>query len=137
MICVEYEDLLRAYKNTQTAINDVLMEKERLFTKTQPNAIRYDKDSVQSSVDSTMMESYVIALDEKDIEKRLKHLKSILKDREELLAIKEKELRQSRDKWDEIYCQFKFDGISPEKIARGMGYSKSQIYRILNTVTSF
>ena len=47
MVYLEYERFKVKYLEIQNNYNDILTEKENLFTKTQPNAIRYDKENVQ------------------------------------------------------------------------------------------
>ena len=49
MLYLEYEKAKASFKNAQMMFEDALLEKERLFTITQPRAITYDKDTVQSS----------------------------------------------------------------------------------------
>ena len=134
MIYLDYEECKIKYAQLQIQFNQVLTEKERLFTRTLPNAIRYDKDHVQSSPDSNVLEDYVVALEESKIDESLGRLRQLLEDRERLLELKEKELRKSRDKDDKIY-RFRFlDGYGINKIARTLNYSKSQVYRILSQI---
>ena len=134
MIYLDYEMYRIIYLDLQEKFNNVLMEKERLFTKTQPNAIRYDKEKVQVPVGFNVMEEYVISLDEKKIDEQLNGLRQVLDDREKLLIMKEKELRKSQDKNDRIYVYRYLDGYGINRIARSLSYSKSQVYRILGDI---
>ena len=79
----------------QKRFDAVLTEKERLFTKTQPNAITYDKDHVQMSHDGNVLEDYVIALETGEIDKKIDNLRGLLDDRGKLLRLKEEELRKT------------------------------------------
>lgn len=136
MIYLEYERYKAKYLEAQRWLNDVLTEQERLFTKTLPNAIRYDKVNVQVSVGTNNIEEYIIAMQEKGIDKRLEECKKILDDRSKLLKMKEEELRKSPDTIDKLYY-FKFvDGLSPNQIAKTLNYSKAQVYRMLNQIKS-
>ena len=134
MIYLEYEEYRIRYNELQVQFNAVLTEKESLFTKTQPNAIRYDKEKVQSSFDGNVLEEYVITMDEKGLDNKLNWLRQCLEDREKLLDMKEKELRKSQDKQDKIYVYRFLDGYGINRISRSLNYSKSQIYRILSQI---
>ena len=62
---LEYERIKNKYAAVQEQFAQALMEKERLFTRTLPSAIRYDKDKVQNSVDDNPLEDFVISAEEK------------------------------------------------------------------------
>ena len=135
MIYIEYESYRLKYLELQEQFNRILTEKERLFTKTLPNAIRYDKEHVQCSPDTNTLEEYVINLDEKKIDESLARLRQLLEDRGKLLELKEQELRKSQDKDDRVYCLKYLDGYGINKICKIMSYSRSQIYKILNRIS--
>ena len=131
MVYLEYEKYKARFHELQENFNDVLLEKERLFTKTQPNAIRYDKDKVQVSIDGNSLEEYVIALEREHINERLGQLRIMMDDRHKLLMLKEEELRRSHELFDKIYvCRF-LEGMNINRIARTLNYSRSQVYRDL------
>ena len=134
MIYLDYVKYKASFEMLQERFNEILTEKERLFTKTQPNAIRYDKEQIQCSVDGNILEDYVISMDEKRIDEQLNRLRIILLDREKLLEIKEKELRKSHCSDDRVYLLRYIDGLSINKIATAMCYSKRQVYRVLNKI---
>lgn len=134
MIYLEYEMYKIKYAESQEQFNMILTEKERLFTKTLPIAIRYDKDKVQSSPTGNMLEDYIIAMDDEQINERLSQLRQLLSDRSMLLQLKENELRQSRDIPDRVYVHRFIDGHGINRIAKDLNYSKSQIYRILGQI---
>lgn len=137
MIYLDYEMFKSKYLETQVKYNAILTEKEDLFTRTQPNAIRYDKERVQSSGGiGNGFDEYLIAKESKKIDERLEEVKSLLDDREKLLRLKEKELRLSNDKMDRIYLLRYVEGIKPHKIAKSLNYSVSQVYRVLNQIES-
>ena len=116
MIYPEYERYSAKFNEVQERFMQVLLEKERLFTKTLPNAIRYDRDQVQCSVDGNPLEDYVISLDEENIDEKLNQLRESMKDWEILLRLKEKELRSSPVISDKVYLYRYVDGYRIGKI---------------------
>lgn len=131
---LEYERYKVKYNGLQWRFSQILLEKEKLFTKTQPDAIRYDKDKIQSSVSGNMLDNYVISLEEKKIDQKLSILRKSLKNWQTLLDLKERELRRSKSMSDRIYVLKHIDGLEVSKIAGLTNYSKSQIYRILRQI---
>ena len=134
MVYLEYETLKAKYRRVQEAYDNVLTEHERLFTRTLPKAITYDKDTVQSSPSADMLANYVISEEEKGIDDKLKSLKRLLKERRRLLMAKEEELRMSKNKSDIIYTLKYLDGFGVHKIANTLHYSVSQVYRTLEKI---
>lgn len=128
MIYQEYEVCKAKYRELQRNFDAVLTEKERLFVKTQPKAIVYDKDKVQSGHDVNVLEDYVTSCE--DIDKQLNELRRLLDDRWMLLKVKEEELRRSQDKKDKVYVLLYLDCISIRKVAETLNYSKTQVQRI-------
>ena len=134
MVFLEYESLKTRFINAQRLFNDVLLEQERIFSKTQPNAISYDKDNVKSSGCTNKLDEYIIEKEEKQIDEKLNCLRQILEDRQMLLNLKEEELKKSSELYDKIYCYRYLDGLKPHKIAQIYHYSDAQIYRIINKI---
>ena len=134
MLYIEYEIYKSKYKETQQIYDEILTEKERIFQKTQGKAIRYDIERVSGGEYSNVLDNYIIEKDEKRIDQRLDEVKSLLNDRERLLSLKEQELRNSKILYDKIYRMSYLDHIKPYKISEYIGYSKSQIYRILEKI---
>lgn len=133
MVYLEYEKCKRKFNRIEEAFDRALLEKERLFTQTQPNAVRYDKDAVQVSHDGNyVLENYVI--ESEKIDNEIKSLRELLTDRERLLTSKERELRASADKFDRVYTMRYLDGNTSKQIMRVMNYSKSQLYRIISEI---
>ena len=133
-VFIDYETYKCKYLEIQVKYNEILTEKENLFTKTQPNAIRYDKVQVQGGKYGNGFDEYLIAKEKKKIDERLAEARQLLEDRERLLKLKEKELRASKDKLDLIYLMRFVDNKRPYAIARSLNYSESQIYRILDKI---
>jgi hypothetical protein len=122
------------YHAVQRAYNDTMLEKERLITLALPNAIRYDKDHIQSSGGCNILESYVIGMEDEHIDERLQRLKIMMDDWGVLLEHKERELRKSPAVSDRIYVMRYLEGCDVPEIAKSVGYSISQIYRILKII---
>jgi hypothetical protein len=134
VIYPDYERYKTKYHIIQDRFAEVLMEKERLLTKTLPSAITYDKDKVQCSPDSNPLENYVISLEEKKINEKLNQLRDSLRDWEILLSIKERELRSSSAIQDKIYVYRYIEGHGIGKISSIINYSKRQTYRVLGKI---
>lgn len=129
-----YEEYKNKYYETQREYDIILTEKEKLFRMTQPSAIKFDKEVVSGGVVDNMFERYLILKEEKKIDQRLEEIKSILDDRERLLKLKEQELRVSTDVKDKIYKYKYLDKLKVFKIAKLVGYSEPQVYRILKII---
>lgn len=134
-VYIDYEIYKCKYLEIQSKYNEILIEKENLFAKTQPNAIRYDKLQIEGGkLVGNGFDEYLIAKEEDKIDERLTEARQLLEDRERLLKLKEKELRASKDKLDQIYLMRFVDNKRPYAIARSLNYSESQIYRILDKI---
>ena len=134
MVYIEYELYLMRYHNIQRVYDHILAEKERLFQETQSKAISYEPDRISGTAPSNKFDNYLILMEEEEIEKRLSEAKSIIADRERLLEMKEAELRVSNHLFDKIYRMRYLDHMSPKTIGDRIGYSKSQVYRILDKI---
>ena len=129
-----YEEYKNKYYETQREYDIILTEKEKLFSITQPSAIKFDKEVVSGGITDNTFEKYLILKEEKKIDQRLKEIKSILDDRKRLLKLKEQELRTSSDVQDKIYMYRYIDKLNVYKIAKLVGYSEPQVYRILKKI---
>ena len=134
MIYVIYEEYKNKYYETQKEYDIILNEKEKLFMITQPSAVKFDKEIVSGGTTDNTFDRYLILKEEKKIDQRLNEIKSILDDRERLLKLKEQELRASTSVQDKIYKYRYLDRLKVFKIAKLVGYSEPQIYRILKTI---
>ena len=134
MLYLDYEWLKAKYLEAQKQYDDILSEKEALFAKTQPKAIQYDKEAVKGGKKGNAFESYMIKKEEKKIDERLSECKELFFARAELLQMKEKELRASKQLYDRIYCMRILDRYSAEKIAAKTNYSNMHIYRKIEQI---
>ena len=134
MLYLEYEKAKASFSRAQMMFEDALLEKERLFTMTQPKAITYDKDTVQTSPSGDVLDRYVIALEDEKIEEKLRPFREYMLNSESLLDVKERELRKSVDVFDRIYVYRYLDGMGIKNIAKTLSFSKSQVYRKLQSI---
>lgn len=134
MIYVIYEEYKSKYYETQKEYDLILNEKEKLFMLTQPSTVKFDKEIVSGGTTDNTFDRYLILKEEKKIDQRLNEIKSILDDRERLLKLKEQELRASTSVQDKIYKYRYLDRLKVFKIAKLVGYSEPQIYRILKSI---
>ena len=134
MLYLDYALYLQKYADAQQRLDRILSEREELFNRTQPGATDYGKDVVSASPNGAPFDAYIIAKEKSKIDERISEAQEIVKDREKLLKIKERELRASKDTHDRIYCMRFLDKRPAHRIAGWIGYSTAQIYRILRII---
>jgi len=134
MIYIEYHKYKNRFNNAQRQYNDIVKEKEELFSKTQPQATKYDKEKVNGGKIGDAFDDYIIIKENKKIDERLAEARSILDDRERLLKVKEDELRKSKDWNDIIYKYYFLDNLSTYKIEKRVPMDQSTIWRHLNEI---
>lgn len=134
MLYVEYNDYRDKYYKAQKVVDGIVDEKVELFIKTQPKATDYGKETVSGGTVGNAFDNYLIAKDNKQIDKRLEEARSILEDRENLLKLKEEELRNSKDWYDIIYVYYYIEKLSIRKIEKRIPFSLAEIYRKIKTI---
>ena len=134
MLYLDYERYRLKYYEAQRKYNDIIEEKEILFAQTQPQAIQYDAEKTSGGKMSNTFDEYLIAKERKRIDERLSEAQSILEDRQRLMKLKEKELRESKNYIDRIYVMRHIDKIRVYKIASAVNYSEAQVYRALQEI---
>jgi hypothetical protein len=112
----------------------LLREREDLFERTQPQGIRYDKDKVMTSPESDPFALYMAEMERTGLQKRLETARDIMNDYKTIRDEREASLRRSKDIMDKIYRMRYLDHLRPLYIAKRIGYSKSEIYRKLDTI---
>lgn len=132
-VYVDYEDFKNKYHDSQNKFDEILKEKEALFSKTLPKSPKWDKISFLSQSHNSF-DDYLISKEKKRIDERLFEIKSILNDRKELLKLKETELRKSKNSVDIIYRMRFLDHMHITNISIIVHYSESQVYRILQRI---
>lgn len=134
MLYIEYEIYKNKYYEVQKKYNEILNEKEELFARTQPTAVRITGEKTTGGKHINAFDDYLIQKEKKNIDQRLEEVKSILDDRERLVKLKEQELRASNNSFDKIYrCRY-IDRLTIEKTARVSNYSRSQVFNILKEI---
>lgn len=131
---IDYEWYLVRYESIQERFVKVLLEKERLLTRTLPSAIRYDKDKVQNTIDDNPLEDYIIGVEEKELDVKISCLRHHLEDWRVLMDVKEEELRKSQVLIDRVYVMRYLDGIGVNKMCRILHYEKTRIYELLTEI---
>jgi len=134
VLYVEYHQLKTKYVLVQSQYDAILTEQEELFARTQPTAVDFEKERVTGTKTSNPFDAYLIEKEKKRIDERLEEVKGILDDRKELLDMKERELRASKDWYDIIFKYYYLDNLSITKIENRIPYSRVQIWRKLNVI---
>ena len=131
---VSYENAKNKYFKIQKEYEEILNEQERLFVKTQPKAIKYDKINVDGGSICNSFDNYLILKESKKIDKRLEEIKIILEERKKFLEIKELELKNSKSWIDIIYVYKYLEKLPVRNIVNIVPYEEAQIYRFLNKI---
>lgn len=134
MIYIEFEEYRLKYLETQSKYEEILTEKEVLFSKTQPKSVQFDRERVSGGTPDNAFDNYIIQKEQKKIDARLSEAKTIMEERRELLSIKEEELRHSNEVIDRLYCYRVLDRMKMQRITRLLNYSESHIYRMLGEI---
>lgn len=112
-------------------VRQILDEKELIFQRTQPKAMKNDGDKVKGGQTGNPLEDYAIEIEERRINERLEEAKSLLNDRELLMRKKELELRFSTNIYDKIFCMRVLDNMDIKDISEKIAYSESHTYRMV------
>ncbi len=112
----------------------VMEEQSELFARTLPNAVQTDKEKVSGGAPKNSFDEYLIQKEKLHIEERLKEAEEMIDRISGFLDKKEKELRASKNLHDRIYVMRCIEHSRVQTIARKIGYSESQIYRILEII---
>ena len=134
MLFKEYDKARRKCEKAQAIYQSVIDEQETLFTRTQPNAIRYDKDNVLSSVKGDNLDDYIIEKEKKLIDSKIANAKELVKEREIALDYLQEKLRESKKVADRVYTYKYLDFERVDDISERLQVSKAQIYRIIKFI---
>lgn len=134
MVYLDYLDIQNKYILSMQEVDKILNEKELLFQRTQPKSPVMDQERVSGGSPENKIESYIIELERKKIDERLKRAKEIMNDRHELYLLSLESLRRSKDKYDIIFVLKWMDGKSAREISKRMHYSESHVYRMINKI---
>ena len=131
----EYEDAKRRYRDAQEQYGAILTEQEKLFEITQPTGIDTEREKVSGGDPKNAFDAYLVLKEQHCIDERLEEVKGLLAERLDLLRRKEEELRASKRIEDRIYVKRFLNGERVSWIAVDVGYSESQVYRILAKIS--
>ena len=134
MIFAIYDEQKRLYEESLNRYAEALTAKEALFALTQPTAIDYGGEKVQTSGNGNLIEAYIIKLQMSNIDKALAEAESIALMRKRNLERARAELEESSELIDEVYKLKFLKRESTAKIAMELNYSERQIYRILRHI---
>jgi len=139
---LEHRKYYLAYQNALVKVDKIVNEREELLATVQPKSPLADHErefmkanpSVTGGQYVNKVEEYVIELEQRKIKERLAEAKEILNERYEILMLKERELRKSKDIYNVIYTYKWVDGLKAEAIIVQTGYSRSQVYNIIKHI---
>ena len=143
MIYLDYLDIQHKYILSLQEVDKILNEKELLFQRTQPKSPVTDIERVSGGSPENKIETYIVELERKKIDERLKKAKvderlkkakEIMHDRHELYLLTSENLKGSRDKYDMIFVLKWIDGKNAKEISRLLHYSESHVYRMINKI---
>ena len=129
-----YEQAKRRYSDAMKNYLSILDEKEELFNRTQPRSVQYDAERVEGGTPVNSFDEYLIKKEERQIDERLAEAERLLHQRDQLLQIAEVRLKASQSVEDKIYIQRIIEKKQIYKISSKVGYSQSQVFRILKRI---
>jgi len=131
MLYLEYEKCKRKRQRLLDEYKKLLREKEAIFTKTQPKAIRYDADRVQESHDGNKLENYILEMEQKRIDERLKEVQSYIEGLDKIAETLIVDMQTSNVKEDRFYVLRCVLGKKMSEIVAATNYSEPYIYKRL------
>ncbi|MBQ7139971.1 MAG: hypothetical protein IJO32_00530 [Bacilli bacterium] len=132
-IFIEYEEYLNKFRDAQKEYNKVLTKKEQLYKLIYPQSSSIKDTPSNISTENNSKQQRFVELEEILI-KQLNSSKSILGEREYLKKLKERELRNSTNTMDIVYVLRYLDRKKVSYIARNLGYSRDNVYKILTKI---
>lgn len=128
MIWEDYSTVQSEYRRAENRLRRLADQREELEVSLGPSAIRYDKDIVQTSrEDHTTAVLAKIA----DLDILIAQADKTVQLRREILSRQREILEASADIHDRIYVLYFIRHHGVRRIARQIGYSRSQVFRIL------
>lgn len=127
MVYKDYQEAQAIYETALKRYSGLLKKQQRLFAKTQLKGVRYDGVRVQSSKASYNDTLAALA----DIDLDIKRQQEAVLSCKMLLDGRLQQLTASRETDDMIYKLHFIDGMGVRRIASRVGYSRSQVYRII------
>ena len=122
------------YLHAMEELQKLIDERERLFNRVEPKSSVTDRDRVTGGTRVNSVEEYIIAMEQRHVKDRIEEAKAIVKDREEMMLLKEAELRRSKDLYTRIYVMKWIDGYKADRIIQSLDLSRSQVYNIIDYI---
>lgn len=128
MIWEDYSSVQLEYRRAENRLRRLADQREELEVSLGPSAIRYDKDIVQTS-----REDHTTAVLAKlaDLDILIAQANETVRIREGILRRQRLILESSAEMHDRIYVMYFIRHYGVRRIARTVGYSRSQTYEIL------
>lgn len=134
MVYLDFERSKIKYLEAQRMYDQVLSDKEGLFSMTQPKGTAYDGDVVIGGHPQNTFDMYLIKQEFEQIDIKIMEIKSLIDERKHLMDIQEERLRKSKALVDRIYLMKYLECRRVSEIAWKVSYSESQVYRILDRI---
>lgn len=134
MLYLEYAKLRLKVQKLEDELDKALDERQEIFERTQPKSVDYKKERVNSQVTVNSNDNYLIALERRRIDERVKWYKDTLEEENERLGAKESKLRASNNRYDRVYCKIYLDCAKVGVILKELNYSRSQVNRMLKEI---
>lgn len=134
MIYLDYLDIQHKYILSLQEVDKILNEKELLFQRTQPKSPVTDIERVSGGSPENKIETYIVELERKKIDERLRKAKEIMHDRHDLYLLSLEDLKRSKDKYDMVFVLKWIEGKNARDISRLLHYSESHVYRMINKI---
>ena len=136
MVYIQYERIKQKYRVSQDNYEELIREKEDLFSLTQPKSQQTDKERVSGGQKENAYDKYLIKQEQSNIEERLEAAKEIMEIRKQMLEQKRAELEESEDVMDRLYYLKYIKRLRNKEIYDEIEYSKAQTTRYLKLIRS-
>ena len=136
MIYIQYERIKQKYRVSQDNYEELIREKEDLFSLTQPKSQQTDTERVSGGQKENAYDKYLIKQEQSNIEERLEAAKEIMDVRKQMLEQKRAELEASEDVMDRLYYLKYIKRLRNKEIYDVIDYSKAQTERYLRQIRS-
>lgn len=131
---LEYVKCKVSYEKILNVLESIVEEKEQIFISTQPKATKLDKLSVEGGVKPNLFDEYLIKVEKKQLDLKLKEAQKLVDTRYKLLKEKELDLRNSKEWIDKIYVYKFIEKLPVKAIIHLIPYEEAQIYRIITEI---
>ena len=134
MIYIQYERIKQKYRIAQDNYEELIKEKEDLFSLTQPKSQQTDKEKIVGGQTDNAFDKYLIKQEQKNIDERLEAAREIVEVRKKMLEQKRTELEESEDVMDRLYYLKYIKRLRNKEIYDEIEYSKAQTTRYLQLI---